>query len=31
LLKSQQRLERLERPIQNQNHQNVKHAFRKIY
>ena len=31
LLKSQQRLEHLDLPIQNQNHQNVKHAFRKIY
>ena len=30
LLKSQQQLEHLELPIQNQNHQNVKHAFKII-
>ena len=30
LLKSQQRLEHLELPIQNQNHQNVKRAFKII-
>ena len=31
LLKNHQVSERLEHPIQNQMHQSVKHAFRKIY